>query len=94
MSILIKNTSYHIYCNILSYCSAVLIVPWNWTDEYQSSFEKMKNALTSTEVLSHYNPNLSLALACDASSVGVGAVLFHTNPDGSEQPITCATKNL
>ena len=37
-------------------------------------------------LLTTYDPNLHLGLACDASSVRVGALLFHTNPDDSEQP--------
>lgn len=57
---------------------------WNWLKECQTSFDKIKQALTSTEILAHYNPNLPLGLACDASSVGVGAVLFL---DGSESPV-------
>ena len=68
--------------------------PWNWTEEYQTGFLKIKDALTSTDVLAHYEPNLPLGLACDASSVGVGAVLFHKYPDGSERPIAYASKSL
>ena len=68
--------------------------PWNWTEECQTSFLKIKDALTSTDVLAHYDPSLPLGLACDASSVGVGAVLFHKYPDGSERPIAYASKSL
>ena len=32
----------------------------------------------STDILAHFDPKLPLGLACDASSVGVGVVLFHT----------------
>ena len=73
-------------------------VPWNWADECRLSFEKIKKALTLTKFLTQYDPNLPLGLACDASSVGVGAVLFHTNQDTnqdvSEQPIAYASKIL
>ena len=68
--------------------------PWSWTNECQTSFLKIKNALTSTDVLAHYDPKLPLGLACDASSVGVGAVLFHKYSDGSERPIAYASKSL
>ena len=33
-------------------------------------------------------------LACDASPFGVAAVLSHQFPDGSERPITYASKSL
>ena len=45
---------------------------------------KIKEALTSTDILAHFDPKLPLGLACNASSVGVGAVLFHKYSDGSE----------
>ena len=67
--------------------------PWNWSDECQQSFEKIKEALTLTRVLAHYDPKLPVGLACDASAVGVGAVLFHRYEDGTERPIAYASKS-
>ena len=51
--------------------------------------DAIKKALTSTDSLSHYNPQLPVSLACDASSVGVGTVIFHTLPDGTESGGLC-----
>ena len=50
--------------------------------------------LTSSDVLVHYNPQHKLVLACDASAYGVGAVLAHNYPDGSERPIGYASRSL
>lgn len=41
----------------------------------------------SDNILVHFNPDLSLVLTCDASNVGIGAVLAHKFPDGSERYI-------
>ncbi|XP_034027378.1 uncharacterized protein K02A2.6-like, partial [Thalassophryne amazonica] len=56
--------------------------------------DKAKTLLVSQEVLTHYNPELPLRLACDASPYGVGAVLSHVKPDGDEKPIACASRTL
>ena len=69
-------------------------VQWNWSEERQESFEKIKETLTSTEVLAHYNPDVPLGLACDASGVGIGAVIYHKYEDGTERPIAYVSKTL
>ncbi|KAK7091479.1 hypothetical protein V1264_009152 [Littorina saxatilis] len=68
--------------------------PWKWGDEEQAAFEQLKNVLSSDQVLVHFDPNKTLGLACDASNVGIGAVLFHRYPDGSERPIANVSKTL
>ena len=67
---------------------------WKWTAGCQEAFEKAKNVLSSSEVLTHFNPSLQLQLACDASPYGVGAVLSHVLPSGEEKPIAFASRTL
>ena len=67
---------------------------WNWSKACEKSFSLVKEALTSASFLAHYDVNLPLGLACDASSYGVAAVLFHIFPDGSEHPVGFASKTL
>ena len=68
--------------------------PWEWSSECQESFTKLKEALTSTTVLAHYDPMMPIALACDASSIEIGAVIYHVDPDGKEKPIAYESKTL
>ena len=68
--------------------------PWEWSSECQESFTKLKEPLTSTTVLAHYDPAMLIGLACDASSIGIGAVIYHVDPDGKERPIAYASKTL
>ena len=50
--------------------------------------------LNSTCFLTYYNPNSPLVVACDASPVGLGAVLAHKLPSGEEKPIAYASRTL
>jgi len=68
--------------------------PWKWTRDCSAAFSKAKSLLSSAPVLAHYDPNLKLCLAGDASAYGVGAVLSHVYPDGSERPIAYASRTL
>lgn len=45
-------------------------------------------------MLAHYDPEMKLRLACDASPYGVGVVISHVLPSGEEQPITFASRTL
>ena len=69
-------------------------VKWEWTAECKNAMKRIKDTLTSSKALVHYNPSLPLFLAADASSVGIGAVLFHRFQDGTEKAIAHASKTL
>ena len=45
-------------------------------------------------VLAHYNPELPMVLEADVSAYGVGAVISHKFPDGSERPVAFASRTL
>ena len=51
----------------------------------------IKHALTTTTVLAHFDPDVPIGLACDASAVGIGAVIYHKYEDGTERPIAYAS---
>ena len=69
-------------------------VKWNWTERCQKSFEEAKQTLTSNQVLMHYNPSLPICMAGDASAYGIGAVIAHVLPDGTECPVAFASRTL
>ena len=69
-------------------------VQWEWSKIHQNSFDKIKEALTTHTVLAHFDPDTPIGLACDASTVGIGAVIYHKYPDGTERPIAYASKTL
>ncbi|KAK9695783.1 RNase H-like domain found in reverse transcriptase [Popillia japonica] len=58
-----------------------------WSVEQQDAFELIKKELVSSKVLVHYEPNLPLILACDASCSGIAAVISHQYTNGDTHPI-------
>ncbi|XP_058449089.1 uncharacterized protein K02A2.6-like [Malaya genurostris] len=69
-------------------------VPFLWNDDCDKAFCWVKNEIQSDSVLVHYDPKHPLVLATDASPYGVGAVLSHLYPDGTERPIHYASQTL
>ena len=67
---------------------------WEWTAECQEAFEKIKKTLTSDLFLTHYNPDLEIIVASDASSYGVGACILHKMTHGRLKSIAHASSAL
>ncbi|XP_011859117.1 PREDICTED: uncharacterized protein K02A2.6-like [Vollenhovia emeryi] len=67
---------------------------FQWTSQCEKSFRDAKKAFISPKCLVHFDPRLPVTLATDASSYGVGAVLSHIYPDGSERAIQYASQTL
>ena len=65
-----------------------------WTEQCEQAFTEAKRMITSEQVLTHYDPALPVRLACGASSTGIGTVLSHVMPDGSERPVAFASRSL
>ena len=60
----------------------------------QCVMSQVKQKLAQAPCLDHFRPELPLVLAADASQYGVGAVLMHRYPDGSERAIAYASRTL
>ena len=69
-------------------------VKWQWESEQEAALAEVKKVLQSSNLLTHFDPTKSLVLACDASPFGVGAVLSHRFDDGTEKPISYASRTL
>jgi transposase InsO family protein len=67
--------------------------PWIWQDSQDSAFHAIKQLVADSALLRHPDPRLPFAVECDASDVGIGAVLFQV--DGEERRVIAyASKSL
>ena len=64
-------------------------VEWWWGPEHDEAVEKVKKALTSSPVLSYFDPKKATIIQADASQVGLGAALLQ---DG--RPVAYASRAL
>ena len=62
--------------------------------EQDKAFHEAKTHITSECLLIHYDPQKELVLFCDTSPYGVSAVLSIILQDGSERPVTFASRSL
>ena len=67
---------------------------WQWNNEQQVAFEKIKEMLTAPNLLVYFDESKPLMLSCDASPYGVGAVLSHVYADQLDKPIAYASRSL
>ena len=69
-------------------------VPWEWSHDQEGAFNKSKEMLTSTAILTHYDSCKEIVLTCDASPYGIGAVISHVMENGDEKPIAYTSRTL
>ena len=67
---------------------------FNWTDECESSFNRLKGLLCSAPILSYPKFDREFLLQTDASDFGVGAILSQIDDDGLENVVAYASKAL
>ena len=59
---------------------------WLWDQPQERAFQAIKDKLTSTDVLAHYDPNKQSIVAADACQDGLGAVLLQVDGSGNRRP--------
>lgn len=68
--------------------------PFSWNNECQSSFDRVKQLLTSAPILAIFDRTKPIFIYTDASGVGIGAVLKQTQADGTQKPVAYFSKKL
>ncbi|UYV84664.1 K02A2.6-like, partial [Cordylochernes scorpioides] len=68
--------------------------PWRWDAHCQSSFDTLKNCLTSKPILHLFKEGLPCQLFCDASLQGIAGILKQQHPDGTLHPVQYYSRAL
>ena len=68
--------------------------PWNWTNECQRAFDKLKQRFISAPILVDYHPQRQKIIETDASDLPKGAVLNQLEPDGKWHPVGFDSKKF
>lgn len=69
-------------------------VKFIWNADAQTAFEKLKECLCSAPILSHADFQRPFVIQCDASTSGIGGVLYQLDNNGIEHPIAYVSKKL
>lgn len=67
---------------------------WSWSAACTEAVNTAKELLTTSNLLTHYDPAKPIKMAADASQYGLGAVISHVFPNGEERPIAFALRSL
>ena len=66
----------------------------SWSTKCEKAFQGAKKRIAYAKVLTHYVPTLPIKLAANASAYGVGEVISHRMPDGTESLTAFASRTL
>ena len=67
---------------------------FHWGEEQQSSFLKLKQAITSAPILAHFSISAPTRVVVDASPWALGAVLLQQQSDSTYRPIAFGSRSL
>ena len=67
---------------------------WCWDTPQDEAFTRIKQAITSPQILAHYDPTLPTVISSDASQTGIGAALYQIHADSTRRPVCFASKSL
>ena len=67
---------------------------WRWTRVEEECFNKLKNIVSSQDMMCHFKTGLPIKLVVDASPVGLGAILLQDHGQGQFRPICYASRSL
>ena len=68
-------------------------IPCSWGSKLAEAMQEVKDPLSSSSLLVHFDSTKKLVMSCDASPTGIGVVLSHITDEG-EKPIAYVSGTL
>ena len=68
--------------------------PWNFSDNCQRSFNRLKEAFTTAPILTHYQPGTPITIETDASDYVIASILSITCSNGEIRPVAFYSHTL
>ncbi|UYV83435.1 K02A2.6-like [Cordylochernes scorpioides] len=82
------------YSRFIPNMSSTLAPLYNLLKNEQKAFKDIKEKLVQSTLLVHFDPRKRQILSCDASGVGIGAVLSQVQGDNDLRPVAFASRTL
>ena len=67
---------------------------WTWGPPQQHAFDKIKKTLTTSPILTLYDPNKATKIAADTSSYGLGAVVLQEEEPDTWKPVSFISRSM
>ena len=67
---------------------------WTWGEPQRKAYAAIKKALTESPVLAPFDPNIQTTVSADASSYGLGAVLFQEQKNGEKRAVAYISRAM
>lgn len=67
---------------------------WQWSQEHEEAFNKIKCELASENTLAHFNADARIILTVDASPKGLSAILSQIEKNQVERPVAYVSRSL
>ena len=67
---------------------------WLWGSAQEEAFTRLKQDMVQAPVLAHYCTEEETIVSADASSYGLGAVVFQVQDDGTKKPVAYASRSM
>ena len=67
---------------------------WLWGSAQEEAFTRLKKDMIQAPVLAHYCTEKETIVSADASSYGLGAVVFQVQDDGTKKPVAYASRSM